>query len=139
MPVVSERTRSTSNYVDNLGALICVHVLSASLITYLVSSVDRDNTQWERPLGRNRGGSERRSIQAQRERRGNGGNLYNNQREDWGGSDPREPNQVPQEKEKEVSHTFILEKEQEKEGGEGKNRSRREFTVKKLSVCLENI
>lgn len=95
--------------------------LPSSLVTDSVSSVDRRNTQWERPLGRDGGGSEHRGIQAEHEHFGNGGNLHNNEGEDGGGSDPGEPNQVPQEKEKEVSHAIVLEKEQEKEGGERKN------------------
>lgn len=112
----------------------------STLNTDLVSTFDRHNTQWEGPLGRDRGGSEHWGIQAEREHFGNSRNLHNNEGEDGGCSDPGEPNQVPQEKEEEVSHTVILEKEQEKEGWEGKNRSLRAFTVllgKHLN-CLVN-
>lgn len=103
--------------------------LSTALTTDLVSTVDRHNTQWEGPLGRDRGGSEHWGIQAERKHFGNSRNLHNNEGEGGGCSDPGEPAQVPQEKEEEVSHTVILEKEQEKERWEGQNRSLRGFTV----------
>lgn len=99
------------------------------LLADSVLYVDRHNTQREGPLGRDGGGSEHRGIQAKREHFGNGGNLHNNKGEDGGASDPREPDQVPQEKEKQVPHTFFLEKEQEKEGGERKYRSLSMFTL----------
>lgn len=100
----------------------------------LASSRDRHNTQWERPLGRDGGGSEHRGIQAEREHFRNGGNLHNNEGKDGGASDPGEPNQVSQEKEKEVPHTFILEEEQEKEGGERETRSMSEWTRKAMKT-----
>lgn len=65
-----------------------------------VLSVDRHNTKWKGPLVRDGGGSEHRGIQAECEHFRNGGNLHNNKGENGGASDPGEPEQVPQEKEK---------------------------------------
>lgn len=93
-------------------------------------SVDRWNSQREGSPGGTGGGSEPRGIKAEPQQRGDSGDLHHNQG-DGGAADPREPDQ---EKEKEVPHTILPEKEQEKEGGEGKGGSLRPLGVNTVGI-----
>lgn len=110
------------------------HNLSTLFLTSFLdaASVDRRNSQREGSPGRTGGGSEHGGIKAESEQRGNGGDLHHNQG-DGGAADPREPDQ---EKEKEVPHTILPEKEQEKEGREGKDGSLRPFTISTVGFHL---